>query len=160
VNQPKQVLRSPARATGSTYIQGGQTSVYISPQKVSAYQSTYNPGQGMKASNYHSSSVKLAPNTTGNDEVTKFIKDINDERMKNQRIEYEKKSAEDQLKNAQLKITQLENQKKQLENHTSTLNDELRRVAWRLGGDLARDNRVFTGEELRMLDVNFILFIF
>lgn len=88
-----------------------------------------------------------------NEDVTKFIKDINDERMKNQRIEYEKKSAEDQLKSAQLKITQLEVQKRQLENHTSSLNDELRRVAWRLGGDLATDNRVFTGEELRMLEV-------
>jgi len=36
------------------------------------------------------------------------------------------------------------------------LNDELRRVAWRLGGDLARDNRVFTGEELRMLEVRIL----
>jgi len=34
------------------------------------------------------------------------------------------------------------------------LNGELQRVAWRLGGDMARNNRVFTGEELQMLDVS------
>ena len=156
INKPKAVIRSPARATTSTYALAPQTSVCISPQKASGYQSTYYAAPGMKASTYHSSSVKLAPTDRGvgaNEDVTKFIKDINEERMKNQRIEYEKKTAEDQLKNAQLKITQLEVQKRQLENQTSSLNDELRRVAWRLGGDLARDNRVFTGEELRMLEV-------
>ena len=57
----------------------------------------------MKASNYHLSSVKLGTSergVTANEDVTKFIKDINEERMKNQRVEYEKKTAEDQLKNA------------------------------------------------------------
>lgn len=108
----------------------------------------------MKTSNYHTSSVKLSRNgPTDNEDVTKFIKEINDERMKKSRVEFERKRAEDQLKEANLKITQLENDKKRLENHTSELNGELRRVAWRLGGDMARDNRVFTGEELKMLDV-------
>jgi chromosome segregation ATPase len=111
----------------------------------------------MKASNYHTSSVKLSsvnrgPN--GNEDVTKFIKEINDERMKKSRVEFEKKRAEDRLKDANLKINELENQKRRLESHTSELNGELQRVAWRLGGDMARDNRVFTGEELRMLDVS------
>jgi chromosome segregation ATPase len=111
----------------------------------------------MKTSNYHTSSVKLSTvnrGHNGNEDVTKFIKEINDERMKKSRVEFERKVAEDRLKEANLKINQLENQNRRLESQTTELNGELRRVAWRLGGDIARDNRVFTGEELRMLDVS------
>lgn len=129
----------------------------MSPSKGSVYHSNYyNGGGGMKASNYHTSSVKLSSGTrrqNNNEDVTKFIKEINDERMKKSRVEFEKKRAEDQLKDANLKINDLENQKRRLESHTTELNGELQRVAWRLGGDMARDNRVFTGEELSMLDV-------
>jgi len=66
----------------------------------------------MKASNYHSSSVKLSSintNRNGNEDVTKFIKEINEERMKKSRVEFEKKHAEDKLQEANMKIDQLEN---------------------------------------------------
>ena len=160
INKPSSILKTanPGYASGYTH---PVQSVYLAPQKASVYVSQYkdyNQTHGhMGSSNYHTSSLKLSTanrDPKDGEDVSKLIKEINDERMKKSRVEYEKQTAEERLKEAHLKINELENNNRRLENHTSELNDELRRVAWRLGGDLARDNRIFTGEELHMLDVN------